>query len=183
MSKVVIINGFPRAGKDSFVAAAFRAAPEHIKVFGMSTVDRVKEIAKDMGWGGEKDDGGRRFLHELKMAWSKYCDGPFNSVLQRVAELEHEFAPSTGKEFCLFVHSREPLEVDKFKQTIGPDMCSTLLIVRPGIETFDNPADKGVANYAYDYVVENPTNADFYRTLTAKAGDFLETLFQHKCAA
>lgn len=176
MGKVVIINGFPRAGKDSFVLAARAAAPQNIDVYGISTVDRVKELAAEMGWDGEKDEKGRRFLHELKMCWSEYNDGPFESILSKVDFLEGAYSTRGGQQFCLFVHSREPQEVDKFKRVLG-DKCSTLLIVRPGIKTFDNPADKGVANYVYDCVVYNHTSKTYEESLKTEAGKFLNRLF------
>lgn len=48
--KIIVINGTGGSGKDTFVEYVSKYA----KVYNFSSVDKVKEIAKLIGWTGTK---------------------------------------------------------------------------------------------------------------------------------
>ena len=66
MSKheIFIINGSGGCGKDTFVELFSKHyGPD--KVWNYSSVDKVKRIAKEIGWTGAKTEKDRKFLSDL----------------------------------------------------------------------------------------------------------------------
>ena len=57
-----VINGAGGVGKDTLCDLAAR----HFKVYNISTIMPIKDIARMCGWMGEKSDKARRFLSDLK---------------------------------------------------------------------------------------------------------------------
>ena len=60
--QIVIINGTGGCGKDTFVSFVSK----YKRVYNFSSIDKVKEIAKLIGWNGGKTDKDRKFLSDLK---------------------------------------------------------------------------------------------------------------------
>ena len=52
---VFIINGSGGSGKDSFC----KFCSQYLSVYNISSVDTIKEVAKILGWNGEKDEKSR----------------------------------------------------------------------------------------------------------------------------
>lgn len=159
--KVVVINGAGGVGKDSFVKLC--QSNFNYKIENISTVDKVKEFAKQMGWNGEKTEESRHFLSDLKDLWTKYYDGPMMDVTKKVI-----FCKMTGYD-VVFIHCREPKEIQRLKERFNAD---TLLIKRDTIEKIEsNHADAEVENFSYDYVIENNGTIE---DLKQKAIDFIK---------
>ena len=142
--QIFIINGSGGCGKDTFVFFVSRYLP----TMNYSSVDKVKAIAKMIGWNGGKTEKDRKFLSDLKLLCTDYNDMPFNSMKKKV----EEFMESDYYNF-LFLHIREPEEIEKAKNAFN---AKTLLIKRDSIEHItSNMADANVFNYDYDIVIEN----------------------------
>jgi hypothetical protein len=170
MSKtVVVLNGYPRSGKDTF--AEFCKAMSKHPVYILSTVDKIKEAFTALGWDGSKTDENREFLHELKMLWTRKLDGSFKSILKRVENIE---IMNEGRHSIVFVMAREPEEIARFKEHFGNE-CVTLFVERAGLHIPDNAADREVENYEYEYRVKNPNAPDWATELRIKALGFLAT--------
>lgn len=108
---VLAINGMARSGKDSFAEFSIEQLTSmenfsDVSGSNISSVDKVKELFTLMGWNGEKDDKSRKGLSDLKDLWTEYNDGPFREILKYVMD-----SPSS----IIFVHIREPKEIDKLK--------------------------------------------------------------------
>ncbi len=146
MKKVIVINGAATAGKDTFVEYFIKHA--ETSVFVWSTIRTVKELARHLGWNGEKDNDGRRFLSDIKDAWTRYNDGPFQEIVAKYKKYSRMY-----EDFVLFVHVREPAEIAKVKARF-PD-CTTILINRLGLPLPDNHADQKVYDYGYDFYIDN----------------------------
>lgn len=151
MKLVVVINGQGGAGKDTVC----EVLASHYRVRNVSSIAPIKEIAAMHGWDGGKEDRDRKFLSDLKYAFSAYNDLPYNYMLN---ELER-FKASGDDIMC--VHIREPGEIAKFvsgaKGAMGDVVrIATLLVRRPGFErVFGNSADDNVAVYDYDWIYDN----------------------------
>ncbi len=143
---LIIINGKGGVGKDTlcdFAAARYR-------VRNVSSITPIKEIAAANGWTGEKTPEARRFLADLKEAFTRYNDLPTRYLLEQY----RQFLDSD--EELMFAHIREAGEIAKLKSQVdGP--CVTLL-VRRGSQVpaaWGNAADDETEKYAYDYIYEN----------------------------
>lgn len=153
---VVIINGCGGSGKDLFVDM-FKNNIKNTKlvneiiIYNLSTIDPVKKAASEyFGWKGLKKDNDRLFLSKVKKIWKEYNNGPFEYIKTKVNNIniyEH-------KKAIIFVHSREPDEIEEFKDYFGEN-CITLLIKRRNIKIESNDSDKNVDQFEYDYYVTN----------------------------
>lgn len=143
MKQIFIINGSGGVGKDTFVSLV----SNNISTMNFSSVDKVKEIARDIGWTGGKTEKDRKFLSDLKLLCTEYNDMPFNSMRNKVVEF------LDGNSHLLFLHIREPEEIEKAKNAFD---AKTILVKRNNIEQItSNMADANVYNYDYDIVINN----------------------------
>ena len=149
---VIVINGAGGVGKDTLCDFA----KESFKVFNISSITPIKEIATLCGWDGKKDDKSRKFLSDLKLLTVEYNDFPTAWALARY----REFLESDNE--TMFVHIREPKEIEKFIR--ATDGGAKSLLVRGGermVKTaFGNSSDDEVENYAYDYYFVNDKTLD-----------------------
>ena len=144
MKKIFIINGSGGVGKDTFV----NLVSKRVKTMNVSSVDKVKEIAKLIGWDGvSKTEKDRKFLSDLKLLTTKYCDMPFQYMKQKVEEFNN------SEYDCLFLHIREPEEIRKAVKEFN---AQTILVIRESVAPIlSNMADRNVYNYKYDFEVIN----------------------------
>ncbi len=151
MIKIIIINGVGGSGKDEFV----KQFQNHFfgKVYNFSTVYTVKKAAKILGWKGTKTEKDRKFLSDLKDLYVQYNDGPFNEI-KKLIDIIRLNKYKKNNTFFIFIHCREPEEIDKFKKHYGEN-CHTLLIKRTNTKIDSNHADKNVENYNYDKIIHN----------------------------
>lgn len=157
---VIVINGKGASGKDTL--CNFAAKKYQCK--NVSSITPIKEIAQQGGWNGQKDKKSRKFLADLKQIFIEYNDLPLKYLLE-----EYD-AFLKGSQEIMFVHIREPQEIEKFKQQTAQH-CITLLIKgRKDNQAFGNASDDGVEQYEYDYIYEN------IRPLQEAEEDFLRFL-------
>ena len=143
--QIIIINGTGGSGKDTFVEFCSKYA----KVTNFSSIDRVKEVAKVIGWNGQKTEKDRKFLSDLKRLTTDYNDMAFNSIKDAVTQFEN------SDNEILFIHIREPEEILRATSIFK---AKTLLVKRIGLANIEtNYSDANVDNYPYDYIIENTT--------------------------
>lgn len=165
--QVFIINGMATSGKDTFVNLVTKYFYLRYKYFAInfSSVEKVKKVAKLIGWDGvSKTEKDRKLLSDLKLLCTEYNDMPFNSM----CEIVGEFNKSKYQQM-LFLHIREPEEVERAKNTFN---AKTILIKRDSIEHItSNMSDKNIYNYTYDIVINNNGTKE---ELEEKALEFIE---------
>lgn len=148
MNKVaIVINGAGGVGKDTLC----ELAAKHFKVKNISSITPIKEIAALCGWDGRKDNKARKFLSDLKNLCVEYNDYPTIWAKARYDEF------LLTDEDIMFLHIREPEEIDKFVRSTG-GLAKTLLVRggrRMSSEKYGNVSDDGVENYTYDYYFLN----------------------------
>ena len=153
MKKVaIVINGAGGVGKDTLC----ELAAKHFKVMNISSITPIKEIAALCGWDGTKDNKSRKFLSDLKNLCVEYNDYPTSWAKAHY----DEFLLSDDE--ILFVHIREPKEIEKFVSATGGNAV-TLLIrggKRMSNEKYGNASDDGVEDYPYDYYFLNENTID-----------------------
>ena len=172
MVKVVIINGYPQSGKSTFVDMCKKSRKKIC--FEISTVDYIKELAKELGWDGTKTPKNRKFLSDLKDLLAEWNDIPYQKVAKeiRIIKTQTKLYGGECEDFVVFIHCREPEEIARFKQ----DFDATTVIVKRDAsvekEQF-NHADLEVENFNYDVTILNNGTLDH---LKLAAECFLEKL-------
>ena len=172
MSKIVVMNGMPTSGKSQFVSYCLEALCEYGAE--VSTVDFVKEIARQAGWDGVKRPKDRKFLSDLKDLLTEWDDVPYKKIMEARNHLDNTLKlwrcdPNRG---IIFTHCREPEEIKKF---VDRENAITVLMRRESVETTEqsNHADANVFNYEYDYVIENNGSLE---DLKERAMEFLKAI-------
>lgn len=171
--QVYIINGSGGVGKDTFVDLVSNELNDLLKKFhtviNFSSIDKVKEIAKEIGWDGKKTEKDRKFLSDLKVLTSDYCDMPFKSMESKV----YEFIKDDNS-YMLFLHIREPEEISRAAKAFN---AKTILVTRDQVKHItSNMADENVFNYDYDVVIDNSGTLD---DLKVKAKGFIADSFAY----
>ena len=142
---IIIVNGKPRAGKDTFALLLNKSEP----VYKYSIIDKVKAIALDCGWKGGKTEKDRKFLSDLKKLTTDYSDMSYNDVIDKATE----FYCDEIKERILLIDMREAEDIDRAKYDMN---AITVFIKNDNVESItSNEADANVENYEYDYYIEN----------------------------
>jgi dephospho-CoA kinase len=142
---IFIVNGKPRAGKDTFA----QILNEYMDVYKYSSVTKVKEIAKQCGWTGAKEERDRKFLHELKMLTSAYSDMSYNDVIEEI----DKFKKGELDADIFVVDVREPEDIDRL---VKATKAFTIFIENNRVPSItSNAADANVENYKYDFVIQN----------------------------
>lgn len=175
--RIFIINGSGGCGKDTFVEQVNMALQDYFNfnnpyakfAYSFSSVDKIKEAAKVLGWKGDKLDISRKFLSDLKELSSAYNDLPHQSVLQEIKSFINN-----PVNCMLFIHIRESKDIARLKAEIKD--CKTILVTNRNIPLITtNMADADVMNFAYDYHIENDGDInDLYYT----AVDFIKREYE-----
>lgn len=158
--RIFCINGQRGAGKTTFENYCFALNPLYVKIY--SSIDFVKEIAKKVGWDGNKTDKDRAFLGELKQLLINYNDGPFNDVC-RYIKLQRDWMEMRDLEpenLIFFIDVRESSEIQKFVDKCGAE---TILVQRALDKQNDLSAGdcaEDINNYKYDYYITNDGTLD-----------------------
>jgi hypothetical protein len=163
--KVVIINGIAGSGKDTFVTMCKDVLGAH-RILNISTVDYVKEVALFCGWDGTKTPENRKFLSDLKKILTEWNETPLKKVCQEVRCRQNLWLYSGDYDKAVvFIHCREPKEIDKLVKEFQTYDPVTLMIRRSAAESVEqiNSSDNSVFDYAYDYTVYNDSNLSWLR--------------------
>lgn len=184
-TKVVIINGKPQSGKDTFCkyAQGYCDDDESANTLIISSVDPLKEMMTQLGWDGTKTDKIRDMLMDMKQLWVQNQDGPTMFLFNNILEFHKA---CTGEDNIVFVHIREPEEIKKLVnaltgfESMGIDVISLLVIRKGGEDTPNQPAetrrsdDEALINsYKYDVTINNDEDLIKLQELAAEFVDKL----------
>ena len=184
-TKVVIINGKPQSGKDTFCkyVQGYCDDDESANTLIISSVDPLKEMLTQLGWDGTKTDKIRDMLMDMKQLWVQNQDGPTMFLFNNILEFHKA---CTGEDNIVFVHIREPEEIKKLVnaltgfESMGIDVISLLVIRESGEDTPNQPAetrrsdDEALINsYEYDVTINNDEDLIKLQELAAEFVDKL----------
>lgn len=159
---IIIVNGYPRSGKDTFMAFA----NDKYRCYQHSTIDICKEICEHLGWGGEKNDESRAMLAELKQWYIKYFDGVFNDFRQEVAwTISNTYLPND----FFFVVSREGAEIKRIKDWCKDYgyKCVYVFIDRDDGRDYGNNSDNNVlSDCKPDIILSNRGDLETFKEAT-----------------
>ena len=174
MKQIFIINGSGGVGKDAFINAVHDQSFEpskniYINMANYSSVSKVKEIAKLIGWNGSKTEKDRKFLSDLKLLTTEFNNMSLNDMKKYANDFMNY--NSRNEEKILFLHIREPEEIAKAVEEFKEYNAKTILVKRDSVKHItSNMADENVYNYDYDIVINNNGNIE---DLKEKADTFL----------
>ena len=153
----IIVGGFPRSGKSTFVSYCQEIIGEHYTL-DISTVDLVKWLAEQSGWDGTKTPKNRKFLSDLKQLLIEWDDVPYKDVIN-TAQYKREELDSYGITHTLyvFVQCREPEEIQKFVDRVG---AHTVFVSRKDHEKPTNESDIATRRYNYEATIFNDGDLD-----------------------
>ncbi len=166
MKKVIIVNGYPQAGKTEYELYLTK----HTNCIIYSSITPIKEYAKKyFGWSGNEEDkteDWRRFFSELK----RMLVAEFDYIFKDLSIQINKFYRNTNAELLL-IDSREPEEIERFKNQF---QAITLFVKNDRVEKIiSNNSDANVENYNYDYYIDNNGTLE---ELEQKAIEFIERL-------
>ena len=163
---IIIINGVARSGKDEFVTITKKfVKPAHIQVHNISSIDPMKEIAKFLGWNGDKNEKTRKFLSQLKQISVEYNDYPFRYICDWL----EKFSLKDVLPKIVFIHCREPKEIQKiYDYCLENQLTVKTMLVERNVDIPDNKSDQGVNDFKYDIYVQNNGNLDKFEKTTKK---------------
>lgn len=208
---VILINGAGGCGKSTFIknVESFCKAVYSGKAIELSTIDPVRRAVYDLLLDEHvavstvqkdttltikkiedtKDDAYRSFLHDVKMAWEKYNNGPNRYVVGWVANyamnydlvcarthIKNATHSTLNNALLLFVNVREIPSLTNLRDTLldmGFPVLTALVEGKVKPSSFSNDADRNVMDYKYDIVIHNQRKL---RDLKIVADLFVSTL-------
>lgn len=192
---VVILNGPGGSGKDTLYEMIKDYMPNKNEVLRVSTVDLVydamevlfsTETRGDVLAGKEqKEDAYRQLMHEVKMSWTKYCDGPtqyivdyYNNIVRNVSI--RDIQPVK----LVFTMLREPEEIVKLKEHFnksGIIVLTMYIFGRTSPTDYQNDCDANVNNlpegFSYDVEIDNSGDLDTLKIAAATIAKALSDLY------
>lgn len=183
MTQIIIVNGPPRAGKDTFIeilTAMLRA--KNIDVDAFSSIDPVRDMLTGAGFDlSKKTQADRRLLALVGDAVEEHSAWRTQQCIDRITDFA--FSVRRPSESVMFLHIREPANIATIRQwasaTYGVHTCSTVFIENFRAEQVtSNAADAGVKDMGYDYTLENNGTLD---DLLHTTRDFADSLFPDRC--
>lgn len=183
-TRLVIVNGYPRSGKDTFVRLVREHGAENLPRFFMksiSTVDIIKDIASDyLGWNGDKTPYWREKLSNMKDFFDKEFGLSLQSIKSELYKID-SLSYYIPKVLCVMV--REPEQIACIVNMMNSEYsnsveCITVCVNRDLCDKSQiNHADKNVEGYLYDvYINNNGTLKD----LKKSAEGFLKHIMEGK---
>ena len=182
MKQVFIINGSGGVGKDAFVEIAM--CSDKCIVRNYSSVTKVKEIARSIGWNGSKSEKDRKFLSDLKLLTTEYNDMPLNDMKKFVSGfmadskdpilnnvIEHKLPK------IVFLHIREPEEIARALNEFEEYNAKSIIVKRESVKHItSNMADANVFNFDYDVTIHNNGTLE---ELVKKVADFINDVLSN----
>lgn len=152
MKTIIITNGYPRCGKDTFA----EILNDYIPTTKYSSIDCVRNGALLAGWyDNRKTEADRRFLSDLKKLLINYNDYPFNDVKILAEDFCNQQYSVESQ--VLIIDIREPEEIQKIVNHFkGITDVITVFISNNNIKPIvSNQSDANVEDYIYDYYIDN----------------------------
>lgn len=158
MKMIVVVNGHPQSGKDSFVRYCWNEVTitGSLSMYEYDTVGTYKEIFRRyLGWDGlDKNKRWRSAMAQMKQLDIEYRNGPFVDF--------RNFFERLPDHSILFTYIRERDEVNKIK-SVYPNLKTVMVVRYEGVEhlerdlaaDYGNPVDNNVMDIDYDHIIYN----------------------------
>lgn len=169
--KIIVVNGYPGTGKTLFAEYCDEILKEKnagYQILTTSVIEPVKKVCRCLGWDGEKDQSGRKFLADIKDAMDRYNNFTYRNIDNLATMSQYDF---------IFIDARSSYDLD---YAVLNHNAATVFIQQNKTERkeyYSNHADSEVEEYNYDYYIgNNGTKEDFYLVVQ----QFLETILEER---
>lgn len=171
---VVVVNGKPTVGKTTFQQLV-KDRPFGTCVHIKSSVDKIYEVYKQLGWDGNKDNEFRMNMHLLKQMYIKNCDGPLNDIVDYVVGIAT--CDTSECPHIVFYDCREADEIKKTVDTMKGLGCIGVRVKTMYIDagdksasTYGNPSDDMATqdSYEYDIIISNNGSVEDLRDIAGR---------------
>lgn len=155
---IIIINGGPGVGKDTFATLCQTAASKvNCDVYQVSTVDHVRQLVKIFGLDSTKTPEMRKMMSDAKDFLDSFGDTSTSYVCDQIDKIDERDASA-----IVFIHCREPKKIVDL-QTVCKmryNVHARTLLIKRNIERTElnrisNHADANVEDFQYDSVIDN----------------------------
>lgn len=145
---VFIVNGSGGVGKTEFEKMVMEKAFGECLIF--SIVDKVKQVAREFGWQGEKDNKARKMLADLKDLMDEYNNSCYIDIVDKI-----QWAWHFGQVKIIFVDMRSKEDIDKLKKDFPNDIKIIKMIRDVAPRHYGNHADDNVNEVEGDIIIYN----------------------------
>jgi hypothetical protein len=170
--KVIVVNGYPRSGKDTFC----KFGEEKYDCVNYSTVDTVKLLATIMGWDGTKTPENRAMLSALKDFTTEWFDMTYVEMTDLIKNaVMYEESNNDHVDF-IFLHIREKKEIERIRDwCVENDVdCKLVCIEKDSVvEEQSNHADANIHHIKYDTYLKNYGTLEEFKDITLNYLDSL----------
>lgn len=121
MLHVIVVNGYPRAGKDTFVQFCEQQAEKAgLKTQAFSSIDPVRNMLLNAGvsiWNKRPED--RKLLAAVGDALEEHSEWRSRAAAREIVNFKHKlFQATTEKPGLFFLHVREPATLARIKRHV-----------------------------------------------------------------
>jgi hypothetical protein len=178
MTHVIVVNGPPRAGKDTFIEMVTEALKAmDVPVASFSSIDPVREMFTSAGIDlSEKTEADRLLLSVVGDALETHGNWRTKACVNNI----ETFRNANFGRGVFFLHIREPQNIEVVRglceMTLNRVKFTTVYLDSIRAEKItSNASDAGVMNMPYDQVIYNNGGKDVLRKVALR--------FAHEVAA
>lgn len=156
---VFLISGKAEAGKDTMTKILLETFAFE-KPVHLAYATRVKEIARELGWDGNKDEKGRALLQWLGDGVSQFNPTLWvDIIIEQIKKLHEE----NNSSIFIISDSRYKVEIERMKEVFG-DSVIPIRVNRPNHkssltpEQLSHKSECDLDDYPFDYEINNISN-------------------------
>lgn len=159
LKHLVIINGQPRAGKDT----AIEFMRQTLARFGyiteaFSSIEPVRDMLTEAGFDlTRKTEADRALLSEVGNAVEKHSQFRTNACAQTIWAFFEKFE---DEPMVMFIHMREPALIELLLTLVRVNVVTVLIKSPRASQIKSNTADRGVFGMKYDDRISNGGSLD-----------------------
>ena len=156
---VIILNGYPRAGKDTLIRFMTDVAKEGgLYTEAFSSIDPVRRLLRTVKIDVErKTPEDRHLLAEMGNLLENHSEFRSQRCLQFVKRAGETMFRLGTENALLFLHIREPVIIERVREQLHADGVKVWRVMLDSNrhETPTNEVDAGVNKMTFDYKVRN----------------------------
>jgi dephospho-CoA kinase len=158
MLNVIIVNGYPRSGKDTFINLCLESEPTSQAFYSISSVDFIKQMLTSYGVNiDNKTEKDRKLISGIGNLLEEHSEIKTKKIKQRI--FEHLKELSMFNSIHIFVQIRENNIINNIinwsSEYTNIQVIKLLITSNREQKITSNNSDKDIINYIPDLVIQN----------------------------